>query len=229
MSQGKLWSRMTSWMRSPARDGARAAAHPVDDADVVLAPRRPDPALTKLEEGYNKVIDLIDAIKRHQQGQAERAAEVTDSLTRISGTLDRLDEAGRRQADHLAAIAEEIRSAGQRAARWEDALCEFPRMAEAQRDALTAVSRQIEEVARRDTELTGSLTAFREAVVTLGDSTTASTVALKDLQRASLEQQERTATLIREQSKRFTILLVVTLVLAALGIMAAFAALARTG
>ncbi|MCB9867581.1 MAG: hypothetical protein H6816_13230 [Phycisphaerales bacterium] len=219
-------------MRTSAKDGPHADAGAGPDADdeaVNLVTRRPDPALTKLEEGYNKVIDLIDAIKRHQQGQAERATEVTEALTRMSATLERIDGGGQQQSEHLAAIAEEIRIAGRHAAKWEEALCEFPRMAEAQREALGAVSRQMEDAGRRDKELTGSLASFREAVQTLGDTTTASTVALKDLQRASLEQQAQTAALIRAQSRRFTILLVVTLVLAAAGIIAALAGLARGG
>ena len=48
---------------------------------------------------------------------------------------------------------------------------------------------------------------------------------MKDLQLSSLEQHERTAQLIREQSRRFTMLFVVTVVLALVGIVAGIATL----
>jgi len=231
MPQANLWSRMTAWMRPNAKSSPvqYSGNLPEDDDAITVTARRPDPALTKLEEGYNKVIDLIDAIKRHQQGQQERATEVTTSLETLAATLERMDASGRRQAEHVSAIAEEVRTAGQRSARWEEALCEFPKMAEAQRTALAAVARQLEEVGRRDGELSGSLASFRTAVQTLGDATLASSVALKDLQRTALEQQERTAELMREQNKRFTMLFAVTLVLAAVGIVAGIVSMLQRG
>jgi len=237
MSDGKLWSRMTAWMRPGGRGDAHASSAGAsgvrtggDEPGLLTVPtRRVDPTLTRLEEGYAKVIELVDAIKRHQQGQQERAGEVASSLAQVATTLERIDDAGRRQADQLAIIAEEVRAGGHRAAHWEEVLCEFPRMAESQREALSAVARQIEEVGNRDCELAGSLNAFRDAVSTLSDATTASSVAIKDLQRASLEQQERTAALIREQNRRFTMLFVVTLVLAVLGVIAGLVSLTQGG
>jgi chromosome segregation ATPase len=222
---------MTGWARPSARTARNNGPDesPEDDGAVALVPRRPDPALVKLEEGYNKVIDLIDAIKRHQQAQQERAAEVTDSLGQAASTLERIDATNRQQADQLAIIIEESRAGAQRTARWEDALGEFPKMAEAQREALAHVVRQLEQASRRDVELAGSLDSFRAAVQTLGDATTASSVALKDLQRASLEQQERIASLVGEQNKRFTMLFAVTLVLAATGIVAGIVSILQRG
>ncbi|MCB9850045.1 MAG: hypothetical protein H6817_05010 [Phycisphaerales bacterium] len=231
MSETKLWSRMTSWMKPSARSkpaNDRGDGAPDDESvSLSLTSRRPDPTLARLEEGYAKVIDLVDAIKRHQQEQELRAAEVSSSLVNIATTLECIDQAGQRQADSLELIAEQVRTGNQRSANWEEALNEFPKMAEAQREALASVVRQLEEAGRRDGTLSNSLDSFRDAVNTLGDATTASSVAIKDLQLSSLEQQERTAALIKEQGKRFTMLFVVTLVLAALGICAGIISLLK--
>ena len=241
MADKKIWSRMTSWMRpagqqSAGRQSASQRPAPSGDAEpaaettpVAVAPKRTDPALAKLEEGYAKVIELVDAIKRHQQEQEVRAVEVSSSLAQVAGTLDRIDEAGRKQADSLAIIAEEVRGGNLRAGQWEEALGEFPKMASAQREARVAVVTQLEEAGRRDGTLTESLESFREAVGTLGDATTASSVAIKDLQLSALEQQQRTAGLIREQSRRFTMLFVITLILAAVGIAAGLLSLLNRG
>lgn len=230
MSETKLWSRMTSWMKPGSRGSQDASSHSANaDEPVTLsvASRRPDPTLARLEEGYAKVIDLVDAIKRHQQQQEVRAVEVSSSLSQIATTLECIDQAGQRQADSLQLIAEQVRSSSQRSANWEEALNEFPKMAEAQREALVSVVRQMEEAGKREGTLSGSLDSFRDAVNTLGDATTASSVAVKDLQLSSLEQQERTANLIKEQSKRFTMLFVVTLILAGIGIVAGILSLVK--
>ncbi len=225
MAQKKLWSRMKGWMRP--RDAAVPSRDEHTDSQVITEPKPADPvasvpsrgrrnevALERLQEGYSKVIELVDSIRQHQDRQDERATEISASLSQVAGTLGNIQSASREQTDKLAMIAGELRTINERSGHWEQALMEFPETVKAQRDALGAVVAQLETAGERDGQLAGSLETLRVAVSMLGDATTASSVAVKSLQMAALENQERTVTLMQEQNKRFVMLFVVTLVLA---------------
>ena len=192
---------------------------------VLSRRRRNDTVLEKLQEGYLQVIDLVDSMQKHQQRQDTRAMEISSSLSRVAETLGTIESSGRDQARTLARIADELGAGNERSARWEEALSEFPQMAEAQRRALSDVAHQMEAAGQRDNQMVQSLESFREAVTSLGDATTASSVAVKSLQMSALESHERTAALMKEQNKRFTMLFVVTLVLVATAIVAGLIAL----
>ena len=199
-------------------DGADTGRQAV--GGVLSRRRRNDTVLEKLQEGYLQVIDLVDSMQKHQQRQDTRAMEISSSLSRVAETLGTIESSGRDQARTLARIADELGAGNERSARWEEALSEFPRMAEAQRQVLSDVAHQMEAAGQRDNQMAQSLESFREAVTSLGDATTASSVAVKSLQMSALESHERTAALMKEQNKRFTMLFVVTLVLVAIAIVA---------
>ena len=247
MEQKRLWSRMKEWIRPGARglggDGSLLGSASVRSAvageeesgganagrravgGVLSRRRRNDTVLEKLQEGYLQVIDLVDSMQKHQQRQDTRAMEISSSLSRVAETLGTIESSGRDQARTLARIADELGAGNERSARWEEALSEFPQMAEAQRRALSDVAHQMEAAGQRDNQMVQSLESFREAVTSLGDATTASSVAVKSLQMSALESHERTAALMKEQNKRFTMLFVVTLVLVATAIVAGLIAL----
>ena len=60
-----------------------------------------------------------------------------------------------------------------------------------------------------------TLDGFRDAVTSWGESSAASTEALKDLKQAAAQRDDSLNSLISAQSRRFVWLFVVTLVLAA--------------
>ena len=236
-----IWPRMKAWFRNGSRkrgsDGSLqgTGSDPIMDfADDTVDPaanrhvagagllkrRRNDAVLEKMQEGYGRVIELVDSIQKHQQQQDARAVEISSSLSTMAATLNAIDTTGKDQAEKLASIATELHVGNERSARWENALSEFPRVADAQREALSAVARQMEAVGQRDDQMSQSLESFQEAVTSLGDATTASGVAFSNLQMSTLENQERTTTLMKEQNKRFMMLFVVTLVLAGVAIAA---------
>jgi hypothetical protein len=241
MERTKYWSRRKDWLKNGARKSGDDSFKPQgvathvdgeDDPGDADAPmhmlskrRRHDTMLEKLQEGYIQVVGLVDAIQKHQQRQDAHAQEICSSLSQMADTLNQIDVAGREQTEKLARIAEELRMGNERSVRWEEAIAQLPKMAEAQRESLSTVARQMEAVGRRDEQMSQSLDSFRDAVTSLSDASMASGVAVKNLQMSTLEAQERTAALVREQNKRFTMLFVVTLILAAVAILSGLLAI----
>ena len=87
---------------------------------------------------------------------------------------------------------------------------------------LEGFHRQLQVGQESDTQLTQSLQQFGRAVDTLGSAGTSQVEMLQRLNAAQREQHEALVTLVREQSRRFMLILVVGAILA----VAALAALA---
>ncbi|NOX59085.1 MAG: hypothetical protein GXP29_09540 [Planctomycetes bacterium] len=185
--------------------------------------------LEKLQDGYLKVIDLVESIREHQGRQDERAVEFSNSLSKMAETLGEIEQGNRQQVDRLANIADELRAGNERADHWQEVLAEFPKTAQAQREALVGVTKQMEAVGDRDEKMTGSLDSLREAVTALGDATTASSVAVKNLQMTAIEDNERTANLLEAQNKRFSMLFAVTVMFTVLALILGGFAIMRGG
>ncbi|GJM26456.1 MAG: hypothetical protein DHS20C16_28710 [Phycisphaerae bacterium] len=185
--------------------------------------------LEKLQDGYLQVIELVETIRKHQDRQDERAVEFSTSLSSMASTLGEIQKGNHQQVDQLGNIAEELRVGNKRGDHWQEVLAEFPKTAQAQREALMSVTRQMEAVGERDDKMTGSLDSLREAVTALGDATTASSVAVKNLQMTAIEDSERTADLLVAQNKRFTMLFALTVTLTLVALITGVLAYTRGG
>ncbi|HNO77283.1 MAG TPA: hypothetical protein PKN33_04405 [Phycisphaerae bacterium] len=185
--------------------------------------------LEKLQDGYLQVIELVETIRKHQDRQDERAVEFSTSLSSMASTLAEIQKGNNKQVDQLASIADELRAGNKRGDHWQEVLAEFPKTAQAQREALLSVTRQMEAVGDRDDKMTGSLDSLREAVTALGDATTASSVAVKNLQMTAIEDSERTADLLEAQNKRFSMLFAVTVTMTVIALITGVVAIMRGG
>ncbi len=185
--------------------------------------------LEKLQDGYLQVIELVETIRKHQDRQDERAVEFSTSLSKMANTLAEIEKGNHQQVDQLGNIADELKAGNKRGDHWQEVLAEFPKTAQAQREALMGVTRQMEAVGDRDDKMTGSLDSLRDAVTALGDATTASSVAVKNLQMTAIEDSERTADLLVSQNKRFTMLFALTVTLTLVALITGVLAYTRGG
>lgn len=246
MSQASIWRKMRRWFDGRSLHGGPDSAlspdvlngEPRDDADdapadthsgggMLARRRRQELLMEELHGSYQKLVGLVDSMQGHQAMQGERAAEISSSLQRLAGTLSDIRTAGGEQAQVLARVADELKSANDRAAQWETRMGQLPALIDAQREAMASISRQMESVGERDDKLLESLHSFRETVATLGDATTSSSVAIKSLQMSALESDERIADLLKQQNKRFTMLFVITLVVVVLAATASLVAILK--
>ncbi len=216
------------WSGPKREDAATPEPKPVEGMQIgSLAPGQN--RLEKLQDGYMQVIELVETIRKHQDRQDERAIEFSSSLTKMASALTEIEKGNHQQVDRLGSIAEELKAGNKRGDHWQEVLAEFPKAAQAQREALISVTRQMEAVGDRDDKMTGSLDSLRDAVTALGDATTASSVAVKNLQMTAIEDSERTADLLEAQNKRFTMLFALTVTLTLVALVTGVLAFTRGG
>lgn len=182
--------------------------------------RRPAARSAQARETALRVVELAEAMQQHFRQQDQRAAELAGSLDRVGGTLEQLAAAQRAHGEYLRSIAEHTDSAGKNAAALTATLGRVPESLLAQAEAIRTVARHLEIAQESDTQLMHSLQQFGRAVDTLGSSGTAQVEVLQRLHAAQREQQSAMTALVREQTRRYLIVLVITGVLA-LGALAA--------
>lgn len=165
-------------------------------------------------EAAQCMIELAGALQEHFRQQDQRAAALAASLDRVGGILEQLAESQRSHGECLHNIAAQAETAGRQTAALTDTLGRLPDSLLSQADALRSVARQMDLAQESDTQLVHSLQRFGQAVDTLGTSGTAQVEVLQRLNTAQREQQASLTNLLREQSRRFLLVMMVATFLA---------------
>lgn len=243
-----VWSRMGKWIKSAGRPGESEFMPGAIDSDGLLKPqlsadadpdaaagstnplvtrKRREQAVDRLEQGFQEVVGMVDAIRAHLDSQEGRTREIADSLSRLAETMARVPETAAATGESLAAIADQIHAANDRAERWEDTLGRLPELADAQRETLESLSRQMSGSREHEERLAATMDGFRQAVTSLDSSSSASAEMLKGLRTEATARDVQLGDLMREQARRLTLLLGAALVLAAIGVTIGLVALLR--
>jgi chromosome segregation ATPase len=237
MSASGFWARLSEMFRPGSRSGrglppvgddgllADGAATAVEEDEIASATpgkaisrwTRRDQALQQLQEGYQHVTDLIDAMQKHMGEQSERTERIASSLDLLARSLGDLPIASREQARTLDAIASHLETTNSRTQQLAESISELPGATKAQGEALAGITRQLDIVNETHVQLNHTLSSLGDAVGTLRRSGEAQADSLRALQNEGREREGRLADVISQQQRRFTWLFIITLVFALLG------------
>jgi hypothetical protein len=232
-----LWNRVGDWFRTTGRfdgDGGvaeGAAAGGVDDAMVpasrTVAARRETPVRERVEDGFTKVVELVESIQGHLEAQDGRAERIVDSLQRIAEGLSPLSERAQAQIDTLEEIRRHLEDEATRLRRLEESLSQLPSLADAQRETMVAVGRQLDELRTAGDRNATSLSSVGDALSGLQESTGAANDVLREVHRDSLSREDRLTDLLRNQNHRLKLFAYAAIAMAAVVSLACVAALLR--
>ncbi len=217
-----LAGRATVGTTPTPRDGTQRVLAPAPQPQSVSWWQRRQVRQMQMREASRRVVQLADELERYFRRQDERAAELTGSLGHVGGVLEQLAETQRSHGECLRGIAQHTEAGVKHSAMLTETLGRLPDSLVTQAEAIRAVARQLQLGLESDTQLTQSLQQFGRAVDTLGSAGTSQVEMLQRLNAAQREQHDALLTLVREQSRRFMLILVVGAILA----VAALAALA---
>jgi len=203
----------------PTRGGVADPDAPHDRTGLPLTRwTRREYTLSRLQEGYDRVLELMDAMHRHMQAQQDRTEQIATGISQLSRSLSDLPGITQQQVQLLSAIAAQLETTTVRTQQLSDAVGELPRVIRGQSEALTGVQRQLEMATESDAHLTSSLQSFERAINRFGESSENQAAATRELRLSSDEHQRRLGHIIEQQTRRFTVLMAVTAVLAGAGI-----------
>jgi hypothetical protein len=244
MSSGiSLWKRLGGAFRANADsddgngNGAALAVEPADPvrdngrrsarrASSLLPWVRRGRSLKQLDERYQRVLELMDAMRVHFEGQDRRAEELTAGVSRVGCTLEQLADTQRAQGECVASIATRVNDAARHSASLSTMLLEMPASFQAQAEAVRAVARQMEATRAVDAQLVSSVQQFGQAANSLRTASTVQVEALQRLHDGGTRQEESLQAFVRQQTRLLVVLTIIVAVLG-LGAVAACAVAAR--
>ncbi|MBK9118769.1 MAG: hypothetical protein IPM18_04090 [Phycisphaerales bacterium] len=230
--QGSVWQRLGSMIRGAPRDEPTraeverletAAPAPLERADrrIPWWKRR---ALrhAQAREVSRRIVELANVMHEHLKRQEERHGEVGVALQRLGTLLETVTTQQKNTADTLRSVADSAALTGKHSAVISDAVSRIPDSMLSQADAVRKLSQRIELAQESDTQLHHALQQFQRSVEKLSASDGSRAEALQQLHSAHERHHDALRALIREQSRRFLVIIlivgiVVVAALAALG------------
>lgn len=240
-NQDSFWRRMGKMFRSDSGDAEPDSANQAhtlatatrDEADVAggVFNRLPDPQSvpwwrrSQARQAHTRelsvrVTELVGAMQQHFEKQDQRSEQIAGSLDRMGNVLEQLADAQRSNGEYLRAVAEHAEAAAQRTNALNETVGRVPDALLTQAEAIRSVARQVEVSQESNTQLMHSLQQFGRAVDTLGTSGTAQIEVLQKLNSSQREQHDALTTLVREQGRRFVVLMIIAAIIAAVGLVA---------
>lgn len=246
MAQTKIWSRIGGWFKTPKQrgniDAGKSDIDRFDDVAAGFGTLRTIPdaatdvaAITKvrlsrqerLEDGYTKVVTLVESIQTHLEIQDKRSEQIAGALDRLAECMAHGPEAAKAQIELLATMNNQLEVEGARGKRVEETLSELPRIADAQRETMVTMGHQLNLLRESGDRGNETLGQFQSAVTRLGETTTASTETLQRIHVETGRREAETAQLLREQTSRITLFSAVTIATAVIAVAISIIAFVR--
>jgi chromosome segregation ATPase len=210
-------------------DPIELASEPCEDAEAgserssnpLVRWARRDQALNRLQEGYERVNGVIEEIQKHLATQGERTDRICSALEQLARSTGEMAGQSRQQSEKLDSIAGHIEAGNARLGQLADAVSEVPTVARAQTEAIHGIRKQLEMSGEQSVVTSQTMERLSTAISTLGEVNTTQVEALSQMNRKADDQSERLSKLIARQNKRFIMLFIVTVVLAAAAVTAA--------
>ncbi|MCG3128336.1 MAG: hypothetical protein CHACPFDD_03219 [Phycisphaerae bacterium] len=179
----------------------------------------------KLQDGYERLVALVDTMKAHFEKHDRRVEQLSGSLERIASMLEKLPESQRTTGECMNTIALHLDNANRASVELKETLAKVPPSIQAQADAIRSVSKQMERASESDVRLVGSLEKISQVVESLSAAGSAQVEALQRIKAENAEQRSALTTLLGEQGRRFAIVMITFGVLGAVAVGAAAYAL----
>lgn len=240
--QKNWWHRLLDRFKGPRRGGGAdlpavgADGLLVEPADMEPEDKGPagltrwakrESALAQLQEGYERVNQLMADMQQHMADQSARTERMCAAVEQLARTMEDLPALSREQARTLETIAGQMEASSSHNQQLAEAVGEIPRVTRAQADALAGISSRLEMMNEQNVVATQSMDKLNSAVASAGQTGQVQTELLKQLDARSGEHNRRLADLLAGQNRRFTILLVIAILVALAAVAAAVLAILR--
>jgi chromosome segregation ATPase len=160
-------------------------------------------------DGLQRLGTLLDSMQDHFDSQDRRAEALTQSVDKVASMLEQMNASQREQTEYMRELAAQNDTAAM-----NDALTRMPASLDSQSEAVRALAQQIEISQESDHRVSHSLRQLGSAVDRVRTASESQLDVFKQLQSREDTQHENLKDLLKEQSRRFLIIISVTAVLA---------------
>ncbi len=182
-------------------------------------------ALSQLQEGYERVNQLMADMQKHMAAQSERTERICGAIEQLARTMEDAPELSRQQSRTLETIVGQLEAANSGSQQLAETIGEMPKAARAQSEALAGISRSIEMMNEQTVVGNRTMDKLQSTIASVGQTGQIQTELLKQLDARAGEQNQRLNEMLASQTRRFTVLLVIAIVLAVAAIVTSLLAI----
>ena len=235
MEKVSLWKRMGGWLRRPqtSRDGLEVVHHdaeglvvdPLEDKDAndahsTLSTRgnKKEVQLATLEGSFNRLVEVLESLNNNVTRQHDQNKDLIDHLAQTSNLMRALPENVEAQGRSVQNLAQEIKEHTLRNQQVVEIVKALPDLNRQQVDRLGDIAHQMEDSVESGTRMAESFNRFDGTVQGMLSNSKAQTVSLANMGEMFEKNEQQLHTLIRQQNRRFTWLLIFVLSASVVGL-----------
>ena len=235
MEKVSLWKRMGGWLRRPqtSRDGLEVVHHdaeglvvdPLEDKDAndansTLSTRgnKKEVQLATLEGSFNRLVEVLESLNDNVTRQHDQNKDLIDHLAQTSNLMRALPENVEAQGRSVQNLAQEIKEHTLRNQQVVEIVKALPDLNRQQVDRLGDIAHQMEDSVESGTRMAESFNRFDGTVQGMLSNSKAQTISLANMGEMFEKNEQQLHTLIRQQNRRFTWLLIFVLSASVVGL-----------
>ena len=233
--QRSLFARVGQWF-GIRRDGADlplekraqeldAAAKPVRRFSFFRPWGQREEALLSMQQGFQTLTELMAAIRDNLEHQNRRQDEALNYLARLPEVLEEVPETQRIQGEALRLIGQQLQQQIANQGRLGEILDKLTDSHGDQRQILEGLHGRVDELSAQSERISENLRHFGSTVEGMGRTSESSATVLQRIHEDLEVRGNNFERVLQRQNTRFTVLLIVAIVLSAL----ALAAVATAG
>ena len=177
-----------------------------------------DQQLAALEEGFGRLVEVLESINDNVTQQREQATELKTNMERIGEVLVSQSEDGQGQKA-IVELTDELRSQAVRQQKVAETVQSLPELTQAQMNKLSEIARQLEASGETEVQMVESFNRFDNSVQGMVNNSNTQTAALREMGMKTEQSQERLQEIVAKQNRRllWAIVVLAVLSLAAVG------------
>lgn len=175
-------------------------------------------SMLQIRQGYNEVVDTMQAVRSHLDEQANRSDRMLELLEHLPAALKSMPEAQRDQSRALEAIREHLDHQNNVTDQLTAAISGLTHAAGAQRETIQTLHEGMRHEATTREEVRDSLKTLDSTLGNVSDSSEASRALLVDVAEDAKLREEATREMMRKSQRTSVVLTVLALSIAALAV-----------
>lgn len=230
MSDMSLWKRVGGWLRRSQSSTGGSDAAQLDAEGLMMSPTleeavepernsvlvRPGAKqgqLAAMEEGFSRLVEVLDAINENVTQHRRHSEEFKGYLADLSDTIRAIPDAAARQEEAAKQLNEELRSQAMRQQQLLEMMQTLPDLSESQVEKLEDIRRQLGSAAEQDARLAQSLIQFDQASQAMLQNTDSQTNAVKEMAATAQTNAQQLHSLLSRQGRRMMLVVIILLLI----------------
>ncbi|TFG49947.1 MAG: hypothetical protein E4H40_02100 [Candidatus Brocadiia bacterium] len=240
MEKMSIWKRFGGWLRRSQTskscgevvhlDAEGLLVDPAEDYQInensSMLPARnnkKEQPLAMMEDGFNRLVEVLESINNNVVQQREHNAEMVDKLSELSDSTRTLPQSVESQSHAAELMTDEIKKQSLYSQQLAETIKSLPELNHDQLEKLGDIARHLEKSTEAELQRAESFNQFGQATQGLLNNSKAQTLSLTNIGRMLEQNEQQLLELSKRQSRRFAWLLAIVLAvsLAAAGAVAA--------